>query len=353
MIQINDLNVRYKTDDGKDVHAVEDVDLELKPNETLGLVGESGCGKTTLAKSLIRLLARNGSITGGEILFDGNDLTEITNKEMRNDVRWSEISMIPQNAMNGFDPVHTIAQQIIQVVRKHEPEVSKANALERGKDLFEKVGLERDRIQDYPHQFSGGMAQRAMIAMALVLNPSIIIADEPTTALDVVIQNQILQLINELQERIEGSMILITHDMSVVSEVCDKTAVMYGGRIVEYGDTSEIISNPSHPYTVGLRNAFPDISKESQELVSIGGAPPDLIDPDVGCRFADRCPFAQNQCLEQTPELVQTDNESGGQRTVRCLRSDEADSLRDQGNKAQTWKENKPGTQNIDGGVDQ
>ncbi len=338
MLEINDLQVRYEMESGEKVHAVEDASLSLEENQTLGLVGESGCGKTTLAKALINLLARNGEVAGGEVMFRGTDLTEISDKRMRNEIRWKEIAMIPQNAMNGFDPVYTVGKQIVQVIRKHENGVTKQEAMDRGRDLFEKVGLEPDRVEDYPHQFSGGMAQRAMIAMALSLEPSIILADEPTTALDVVIQDQILRMIKDLQDEIDGSMILITHDMSVVSEVCDRVAVMYGGQIAEYGKTRQIIKEPYHPYSLGLRNAFPDITKDSQTLVSIEGAPPDLIEPETGCRFAPRCPFAEDKCRDDTPELLETDVSD---HKVRCVRSDEVEYIRERGNDPTIWRDDE------------
>ncbi len=344
MLEINNLDVRYTTENGQKVHAVADGNIRLGENQTLGLVGESGSGKSTFAKSIIRLLARNGEVTNGEVLFQGKDLTQISDKQMRDEVRWSEIAMIPQNAMNGFDPVYTIGKQIVQVIQKHEMGVTKNEAMDRAKELFEKVGLESERVHDYPHQLSGGMAQRAMIAMALSLNPSLILADEPTTALDVVIQDQILRLMKELQGEIDGSMILITHDMSVVSEVCDEVAVMYGGQVVEYGSTNQIINKPSHPYSLGLQNAFPDITKESQDLISIEGAPPGLIDPEKKCSFAPRCPFSEDRCLGEVPELGLADDSD---HLVRCVRSDEAEMIRNKGNDPQTWEGVVESEQNI------
>ena len=259
--------------------------------------------------------------------------------------------MIPQNAMNGFDPVHTVGSQIVQVIRHHEDDVSKGEAYERARELFEWVGIEGSRVADYPHQFSGGMAQRAMIAMALALNPSILLADEPTTALDVVIQDRILQTIQELQSEIDGSMIMITHDMSVVSEVSDRIAVMYGGRVAEIADAETIIKNPRHPYTLGLRNAFPDISKSTQELVSIPGSPPTLEDPDEGCRFAPRCPFAEERCWNEDPEAVEYEDGH----VVRCHRSDEIEYLQREADKAETWlamaDDEKQSEQSVSGGM--
>jgi peptide/nickel transport system ATP-binding protein len=334
MLTVEDFRVYYRTEDGSYVHAVDGVNVEIKQNETLGLVGESGCGKTTLAKSLIRLLPKNAEIMGGSVVYNGDDITEYTDKEIRNKIRWKEMSMIPQNAMNGFDPVHTVGSQIVQVIRHHEDNVSKEEGYERARELFEWVGIEASRVKDYPHQFSGGMAQRAMIAMALALNPALLLADEPTTALDVVIQDRILQTIQHLQEEIDGSMIMITHDMSVVSEVSDRIAVMYGGQVAEIADAETIVKNPRHPYTLGLRNAFPDISKATQDLVSIPGSPPTLQDPDEGCRFAPRCPFAEEKCRTETPE--EEEFEDG--HVVRCHRADEADYLREEADKAETWR---------------
>ncbi|MCU4751423.1 ABC transporter ATP-binding protein [Halobacteria archaeon AArc-curdl1] len=332
MLSIENLNVYYETEEG-DVHAVDGVNLELERNETIGLVGESGCGKTTTAKSIIRLLATNGRIADGTIEFEGTDITELSDRQLRKQIRWNEVSMIPQNAMNGFDPVYTVGEQIVEVIRAHESKTSKNEAWERARDLFDRLGIESDRVTDYPHQFSGGMAQRAMVALALALSPSIVLADEPTTALDVVIQDRILRVIKDLQDELNSSMILITHDMSVVSETCDDIAVMYGGRIVEYADAETVIKEPRHPYTLGLRNSFPDITQDSQELISIPGVPPDLVDPDEGCKFAPRCPFAEDQCWEETPQP----EEYGENHIVECHRADEVEHLQEEAKKRETW----------------
>lgn len=334
LVEIDGLKTYYHTEEG-DVHAVDDVSLSVSPNETLGLVGESGSGKTTAAKSIIRLLPDNGEIVEGTIKYQNEDVTEMSMKEVRRGLRWKEISMIPQNAMTGFDPVYTICNQIVEVIQSHESNTSRAEARSRAEDLFEKLGLDTARIDDYPHQFSGGMAQRAMIALALAVNPAVVLADEPTTALDVVIQDRILQTISELQDEFDTAMILITHDMSVVSETCDRIAVMYGGRVVESADADTIIRNPRHPYTLGLRNAFPDITVDSQELISIPGTPPDLTDPDEGCRFAPRCPFAEEQCWEETPEPEEFEDGH----VVECHRADEAELLREEASKRETWQD--------------
>lgn len=335
LLEIDDLETRYRTENGRDVHAVDGVTINLRDNETLGLVGESGCGKTTLAKSLIKLLPTNGRIANGEVRFKGDDIADYSKKEMRRNIRWKEISMIPQSAMNALDPVHTVGNQIVQAIRTHEKDVSKREARERAKDLFERLGLEPDRIDDYPHQFSGGMAQRGMIALSLAVNPSIILADEPTTALDVVIQDRIMTMIQDLQDEIDSSMILITHDMSVVSESSDRIAVMYGGRVVEIADAETVIDDPRHPYTLGLRNAFPDITKQDQDLISIPGSPPALIEPEEGCKFAPRCPFAVDECWDTTPEPQEF--EEG--HLVECHRADEKELLQAEASKRETWLE--------------
>jgi peptide/nickel transport system ATP-binding protein len=352
MLEITNLNTRYRTDEGAEVHAVDGVSISLGQNETLGLVGESGCGKSTFAESLIRLLPTNGEVTEGTIDFKGTDLTELSDNELRKQIRWTEISMIPQNAMNSFDPVHTVGEQVVQAIRTHDKDCSKKEAWARTRSLFEDLNIDEDRVRDYPHQFSGGMAQRAMIALALCLEPSLVLADEPTTALDVVVQDRILNMIQELQDELNSSMILITHDMSVVSETCDDIAVMYGGRIVEYADAETVIKNPRHPYTLGMRNAFPDISKDTQELISIPGQPPKLIDPDEGCKFAPRCPFAEEQCWEETPQPEEFEDGH----IVECHRADEREYLQEEAAKRETWLETEEGAKQVgfvDGGTNE
>lgn len=333
LLTLENLKTYYRTDEGP-VHAADGINLELSENETLGLVGESGSGKTTVAKSIIRLLADNAEIVEGSITYKGTDLTTMPMRKLRKQIRWKEIAMIPQNAMNGFDPVYTVGDQIVEAIRAHESETSKAEARKRTRELFDQLGLDEDRVEDYPHQFSGGMAQRAMIALSLAVSPSLLLADEPTTALDVVIQDRILQTISDLQEEYNTAMIMITHDMSVVSEACDTIGVMYGGRLVEYADARTVIKNPRHPYTLGLKNAFPDITGESRELISIPGSPPEVVDPDEGCRFAPRCPFAEEQCWEETPQPEVYDDGH----TVECHRADEAEMLQEEASKKETWE---------------
>lgn len=332
LLDIQNLKTYYETRSGM-VHAVDDVTLSIDKNETVGIVGESGSGKTTLAKSIIRVLPDNAEIVAGSISLAGQDLTLASERDLRR-IRWNEISMIPQSAMNALDPVYTIGDQIIEVIRTHE-DVSRTTARSRAEAMFDLVELDAARLDDYPHQFSGGMKQRAMIAMSLVLEPSVILADEPTTALDVIVQDQTLRRIKEIQETLDTAMILITHDISVVSEICDKIAVLYGGKVVEFGDTETIIDNSHHPYTLGLRNAFPRLVSD-HELVSIPGQPPNLTDPADECRFADRCPFAIDECYERSPSPreIQTGH------VVECHRAEEAAMLQTEANKRSTWLEN-------------
>lgn len=336
LLEIDDLKMYYRSEDGY-VQAADEINLTVDRGETVGLVGESGSGKTTIARSIIRLLPDNAEIIDGSINFDGTEITELSERDLRKQIRWREVSMIPQNAMNAFDPVYTVGQQIVQAIRYHEDGVSKADAKDRAKELFDKLGIDPARVDDYPHQFSGGMAQRAMIALALCLNPSMILADEPTTALDVVIQDRILETIREMQEEIDSAMLLITHDISVVSETSDRIAVCYGGRIVEQADAETIINNPRHPYTLGLRNAFPDIAADDEELISIPGTPPELVDPGEGCRFAPRCPFAEEECWDVTPEPQTFDDGH----VVECHRADEAEFMRTEADKRKTWIEQR------------
>jgi peptide/nickel transport system ATP-binding protein len=336
LLTIDGLKMYYRSDEGY-VRAADDINLELDRGQTLGLVGESGSGKTTIARSVIRLLPDNAEVIDGSIDFDGTEVTDLSERELRKQIRWREVSMIPQNAMNSFDPVYTVGQQIVQVIRYHEEDVSKKEAKDRARRLFGELGIDPDRVDDYPHQFSGGMAQRAMIALALCLEPKLVLADEPTTALDVVIQDRILETITGMQAEINSAMILITHDISVVSETSDRIAVCYGGRIVEQADAETIITNPRHPYTLGLRNAFPDIDDTDTDLVSIPGTPPELVDPGEGCRFAPRCPFAIDECWDVTPQPEEFDDGH----IVECHRADEADELRERAERKETWEDVK------------
>ncbi|MBW6454567.1 MAG: ABC transporter ATP-binding protein [Trueperaceae bacterium] len=302
LLDARDLQVFYDTDAGP-VRAVDGVDLVVAPGEALGLVGESGCGKTTAAKGVMRLLPPNGRIAGGSIGFDGRDLATLDDEALRR-VRWAEIAWISQAAMNALDPVYRVGDQIVEAIQAHR-DVSTADALARAADLFRMVGIDPQRLRAYPFEMSGGMKQRSVIAMAMALDPKLIIADEPTTALDVVTQAQILARMQRLRGEHGMALLFITHDISVVMQTCDSVAVMYGGLVMERGPVREVFRDPIHPYTMGLKNAFPTLEGAKRELVSIPGAPPNLLVPPTGCRFAERCPFATDRCREERPELVE------------------------------------------------
>lgn len=306
LLELKNLTTYYRILRGY-VKAVENVSFSLEKGEKLGLAGESGCGKTTIALSILRILPPGGQIVGGQILYEGIDLTKLDDSTMRERIRWKEISIIFQGAMNALNPVYTIEDQIVEAIQTHEPEVTKNEAKERARKLFELVGIEPSRVVNYPHEFSGGMRQRAMIAMALACNPKLLIADEPGTALDVIVQAQILKLLKTLSEQLGLAMIMITHDLSLISETCEKAAIMYAGRLVENADVYKIFKEPLHPYTQGLIGAFPDIKAPKQRMVSIPGLPPDLLDPPPGCRFHPRCKYAMPICRKKDPELVEVE----------------------------------------------
>jgi peptide/nickel transport system ATP-binding protein len=290
------------------------VSFQVQQGEALGIAGESGCGKTTVALSLLRILPSGGVIRGGKILYDGTDLVTLKEDAMRK-LRWTGISIVFQGAMNAMNPVFKVGDQIIEAIRTHESGVSKKDALERAKSLLELVGVEPGRVDNYPHEFSGGMRQRALIAMALAANPKVLVADEPGTALDVIVQAQTLKLLRDLRERLGLSMILISHDLSIIAETCNKVAIMYAGRIVEYGDAESVYNEPLHPYTQGLLKAFPSIKGSRTRLSSIPGQPPDLLNPPSGCKFNPRCPYAMDVCHKIDPQLEETGK---GNHLVAC-----------------------------------
>ncbi len=304
LLEVNNLKVYYDMMQGS-VKAVDDVSFKIRRGDAFGLAGESGCGKTTVALSIMKLLPKNGRIVSGEMVFEGIDLVKLNEEEMRK-IRWKRISMVFQGAMNALNPVHKVGDQIAEAILTHE-KVTEEDALERAKKLLEMVGLPSDTVNNYPHELSGGMKQRVVIAMALACNPDLIIADEPTTALDVIVQAQILKLLDELRKKLNLSLILITHDLSVISELCNKIAIMYAGKLVEIGDVKDIYTNPMHPYTQGLINAFPSIEGPKKKLISIPGSPPDLLNPPSGCRFHLRCPHAMDICKREEPHLVEID----------------------------------------------
>lgn len=301
VLQVKDLNISFHTFSGE-VKAIRGVSFDLYKGETLAIVGESGSGKSVTTKSIMRLLPEhNSEIKNGEILFDGKDLAKLKDKEMQK-IRGKDISMIFQDPMTSLNPTMKIGNQIMEPLIKHQ-NMSKAAAKERAVELLKLVGIPKPeiRVNQYPHQFSGGMRQRVVIAIALACNPKVLIADEPTTALDVTIQAQILELMKDLQKKIDTSIIFITHDLGVVANVADRVAVMYGGKIVEIGTADEIFYNPKHPYTWGLISSMPDMETDDEELFSIPGTPPDLLDPPKGDAFAPRNPYVMKIDLEQEP----------------------------------------------------
>ncbi|MBM7570365.1 ABC transporter ATP-binding protein [Aquibacillus albus] len=284
------------------------VDFSVEKGETLCIVGESGCGKSLTSLSVMGLLPKTGKVTEGQILFDGEDLTEKSQKQMSK-IRGNDISMIFQEPMTSLNPVHTVGKQIAEVVQLHE-KISKKKAMEKAVDMLKLVGIPspEQRVYSYPHELSGGMRQRVMIAMALACNPKLLIADEPTTALDVTIQAQILDLMNSLKNDFDMSIVMITHDLGVVSEVADKVLVMYAGKVVEYSDVKSLFNNPQHPYTKGLIESIPKLTEETEELPIIPGSVPNPDNMPRGCRFATRCPHAQPTCFNEVPPLIETES---------------------------------------------
>ncbi len=301
-LEVKDLSVQYITEDGTPLQAVEGINFQLEQGCTLGLVGESGCGKTTIMLSLLRLLPEAGRIVGGSVKFNGHDLLQISENEIQK-IRWSEISMVFQGAMNALNPVRTVESQIVEALRLHNVTKTYKETQRRAGELLELVGISGKRGRQYPHQYSGGMRQRAMIAMALACNPRVLIADEPTTALDVMIQAQIIELLEGLQQELNLSLIIVTHDLGLVAEMCGEVLVMYGGRLAEYASSDIIFNEARHPYTQRLLQAFPDIEEPGTTLASIPGNPPRLDDLPPGCRFEPRCHVCQGAviCSQQNP----------------------------------------------------
>ena len=312
-VSIDNLKVDYVTDDGI-VHALNGVSLELVQGETLGLVGETGAGKTTMAKCIMGILPkRTGKIRSGEITFEEKNLLKCSEKELQS-IRGAQIAMIFQDPMTSLNPVLTVGEQIAEAVENHE-RCGKARAMERAEEMLELVGIPAERVHEYPHQFSGGMKQRVVIAIALACNPKMLIADEPTTALDVTIQAQVLEMMQSLKRQLNTSMLLITHDLGVVAQNCDRVAVIYAGEIVEYGTVMDVFKRMKHPYTQGLFSSIPQINADVKRLNSIPGL---MLDPTLdveGCRFCDRCKYATEECRINHPELVEI--ESG--HSVRCF----------------------------------
>jgi len=301
ILEIKDLNVHFPIHIGT-VQAVSNVNLEIKRGEVMGLVGESGCGKSTLGFSILRLLRTPGRIASGRILYNGEDIVQMNPRKLLS-IRGTKISMIFQDPLTSLNPLFTIGDQYVETIQTHDKTISRKEALEKSSEMLENLGIARKRLQEYPHQMSGGMRQRIMIGIALVLEPDLLIADEPTTALDVIVEAQFLDMLSNLSQKFNLSILLITHNLGVVAQLADRLTVMYGGRILEMGDAGDVFGSPKHPYTWGLLSSVPNIRLDQPKLVSMPGAPPDLVDPPNGCVFAPRCPKVMDICRQSIPEI--------------------------------------------------
>lgn len=304
LIDVQDLEIQFFTFRGA-ARAVDGVSFQIGENQTLGLIGESGCGKTTTAMAMMRFVKSPGRIVGGSILFNGSNIVTMNDEQIRQ-LRGYDISIVRQEAQNALNPVMTIGRQITELILEHEP-VTKKMAMARAQNQLNLVGISDKRINSYPHEFSGGMKQRAMVAIATACNPKLLILDEPTTGLDVIVQRQILSMLKNLKEELQLTSIFISHDLSVVAETCDRVAVMYAGKLMEETDTVALYRQPMHPYSQALIGAYPSLKGKKQQLRSIPGSPPRLIDPPPGCRFEPRCSHAMTVCAEKEPEVKEQD----------------------------------------------
>lgn len=323
VISVSDLVVEYETPSGV-VSAVDDVSFEIEDRTIVGLLGESGCGKSTLSQALVRNLAPNARIPSGEIRLKGEDVTGMSDERLR-EVRWEVVAYIPQNAMNSLNPVMTIKDQLAEPAVVHR-DLPKREAIERAREVLDVVGIDRSRIDAYPHELSGGMKQRVIVAMALVLEPDLIIADEPTTGLDVLIRDRILNDLERYRDEFNISIIMVSHDIADLVETSDELMVMYGGKIVETGPSRDLFGEPTHPYTIGLKKSLPDVNTDLDDLISMEMDPPDLRNPPDGCRFVDRCPFAVEECRTAHPPY---EKPRMGIRSA-CYRADDAPEMRRQ-----------------------
>jgi len=307
VLEVKDLKMYYFTTKGV-VKAVDNITFNLRKGEVLGLAGESGCGKSSLGFTLMGMPTPPGKIVGGSVKIDGREIVGLPEDVLRKEIRWQKISMIFQGAMNALNPVYTVGTQMIEPLLLHRG-MGKEEALDRAQKYLELVGLDPEIVYRYPHELSGGMKQRVIIASALLLEPEVVIADEPTTALDVVVQAQIINLLKKLKKELGLSMIFITHDLSILAEISDRIAIMYAGKIVEIGDSEKVYYEPAHPYTQKLLAAIPRLHEDVERLEFIPGQPPNLINPPKGCRFHPRCPYAMQVCKEQEPELKEVDKD--------------------------------------------
>ena len=327
LVEVKNLKTYFYVEEGV-VKAVDGVDFEIYPGETLGVVGESGCGKSVTSLSIMRLVeSPPGRIEAGEINFGGRDLIKIPEKEMRK-IRGNDISMIFQEPMTSLNPVYTVGDQIMEAIKLHK-DVDRKEAKRQAVEMLRKVGipLPEQRVDEYPHQLSGGMRQRVMIAMALSCDPQLLIADEPTTALDVTIQAQILELMNSLKESYGMAIMMITHDLGVIAEVSDRVAVMYAGKVVEYTDVDTLFADPKHPYTWGLMNSIPKLDKDVDRLEAIPGSVPSPLNFPEGCKFNTRCPLAEGKCYDVEPPL----EEAAAGHKVRCWRYEDLEEIKERG----------------------
>jgi len=317
LLKIDSLDVEYRTNRGR-IRAVEDVSFSLEKGEVLGLAGESGSGKSTLGLSIIRLVPSPGVIVRGSIEIDGTDIVKLPEDKMRL-LRGGKVAYIFQDPMTSLNPVKKVGAHFVEMMQTHEPDLEKKVAIERTEKILKDLRIPSERIDDYPHQFSGGMRQRIMIGLAIALNPDLVIADEPTTALDVIVQAKILDLLASLRDRYGMGLILISHDLSIILERCDKIIVMYGGSMVEYAPNAELHKNPIHPYTQALLQSIPNIELSEQKLSAIPGSPPNMLNPPKGCSFGPRCPYAKEQC-RMKPSLIDVGNDH----FVRCFATGES-----------------------------
>ncbi|MFC5369083.1 ABC transporter ATP-binding protein [Salinirubrum litoreum] len=345
LLDVEDLAVRYETRDGP-LYSVNGVSFSIDDGVNYGLSGESASGKSTTAKAILGLLPDHAVIESGSVEFEGRDLLALTPSQ-RQDMLWEEIAFIPQTAIDALDPVMTVGGQIVQAIQTHR-ELSDANARRRARELFEAVGLDAERTDEYPHQFSAGMRQRVVIAMALALEPKLIVADEPTTGLDVIVQDKIIDNILQIQEETDSSLLLITHDMSVIAETCDEMSVMYGGTVMEQGRVENVLLNPANPYTMGLKNAFPALEDEDEDLVSVPGEPPNLEAEPTGCVFEPRCPFASEACATREPEVEALPYRN---HSVACHNAEHGAWMRRDAEDASTWGWSTEGSRSDSGEV--
>lgn len=319
LLEAEDLTIRYRTMDGM-LTAVSGASFTIDQGEYFGLVGESGCGKSTIARAIIGGLDDNGEIVSGKLRYKGEEIQDYTEEQMNRQVRWKEISLIPQSSMNSLDPLQRLSEQALEIARIHT-DMTPQETRERFREMFEIVGLQESRINDYPHQFSGGMQQRAIIALALFLDPSLIIADEPTTALDVIMQDQVFKYLDEIKDHSDTGMLLITHDISLVFESCESMAIMHAGQVAETGNVRNLFNQPHHPYSLLLQGAFPDIRYPDRELEVIEGSPPQMMGEVNKCAFVDRCPWAIEDCRRSVPPLEQVGSDAD--QSAACFRKED------------------------------